>query len=111
MPLYHFNRCGKSTIHELERLARDLSMKESRCRPPVHQWLVTKNLDEDLYALSYNPNFCEWPLLIQTHPDRDYKNEKVRGIIKKIITITGSTRVGDFIFRERVKDLDMKEFR
>jgi len=96
MPYYYFDKCEEAAIFEIERLARELSMEEGHCSSYSRQWTRNRNPNSDIYVIGYDPGFCECPLLIKTHPDRDYKNENIRGIIKKIIKITGSTTVESF---------------
>jgi hypothetical protein len=111
MAYYNFNRCEELHLSELEKFAQELVLNESTCSPPTRQWLPSDLADSAVYVLRYAPGInSEWPLLLQTAPNKDYRDEKVREIIKKIINITSSTMVGELCLGNKIREINMGDF-
>ncbi|MBI4440486.1 hypothetical protein HY638_05930 [Candidatus Woesearchaeota archaeon] len=62
-------------------------MEEQECEPPARSWLGAEN--SNFSVVSYDAQ-GDPPLLLQTHQDADLLTPEVRGLIRKLVDLTGA---------------------
>lgn len=116
MPYYFFNRCTEDKLSKLDLLAEELELSKGTRGNyrGQYQWDGHKENsfslrhNMGLMHLTYNPNNTKWTLSIQTLsvPEKTYGDSHINMIMRRLISITGSTEVSD----SQVENIDISNF-
>ena len=106
MAYYFFDRCPDSNLDELAELCKEIGLLEVECSSPEREWHTGSS--KLVWLVRYTPSIVKTPLLLQTMPGKDYKDEAILNIMKRMLKVSKSSQIYEGIAPKR--SMDMAQF-